>query len=114
MSFKVMREQCQTCIFGGNSPITAARFAQLRAAWEREGVVQACHHATIQAQTIGCRGHYEAARRGVLPHPITAIMAQLGLNDSSLKTSDLMQIAERLGWVEFVSSDDETSQDSEG
>lgn len=104
MGFKVNRVMCDTCIFGTKSPISPERFAELEQVWANENRVQECHHATIQGKQIGCRGHYEAARRGEMSHPITDIAERaLGLRD--LAMPDLMQILERMGLIEFVEVD---------
>ena len=101
MGFKVNQRMCSTCIFGQNSPIPPERFAQLKEQWEREGIVQECHHATLKQEQIACRGHYEAARRGeVTNHPIMEIARQMGLE--SLRVEQMMGFSESQGWVEFV------------
>ena len=108
MGFKVMSKLCETCIFSARTPISQERFDELREGWAKNDNVQECHKATINKEHIGCRGHYEAARRGELPHPITGIMATLGIAG---KMSDLMQVAERLNFIVFV--DVERAQDVE-
>ena len=102
--FKVNKEMCKTCIFGANSPINAKRFADLQAQWAENDIVQECHQATVIEEQIGCRGHYEAARRGEIPHPIIGIWRAMGLEAD---TDTLMQISERLGYVNFVAIDKE-------
>lgn len=108
VSFKVMSERCKACIFGANTPISKERFEELRRNWAAHDAAQECHTATIAGAQIGCKGHYEAARHGAIPHPITGVMAELGITtDSGLTTADLMQIGERMGWIEFVSLDED-------
>lgn len=100
MSFQVRDSLCRSCIFGQNSPISQERFDQLKQEWQDKDIVQECHSGTLIHDHIGCRGHYEAARRGELPkHPLDAIRDQMGF---SISRADFMQIAERMKWVEFV------------
>ena len=101
MAFKVNRVQCETCIFGAKSPISRERFQELQHIWQRDNVVQECHQATIQDEHVGCRGHYEAARRNNSQHPIVDT-AQVALGLYAMSTSDVMQVCERMGLVEFV------------
>lgn len=101
MGYKVMAEKCATCIFSAHTPISPARFQELRATWAENDVAQECHTATIAGLEYGCKGHYEAARSGAIPHPITGACEQ-AFGITGLEVSDLMQIAERLGLVEFI------------
>lgn len=102
MGFEVNDKLCSTCIFGGNSPIPRARFEQLKTEWETAGVVQECHHATLKNQHIGCRGHYESARAGLIKnHPIVTAAAE-GLGLTGLSIDVIMDVSERLGLVHFV------------
>lgn len=104
--YHVNAKQCRTCIFGKQSPVSAARFAELKASWEREHIVQECHHATVKGDKIGCRGYYEAARRGnVLNSPMMDIAEQMGL--TSLRTDQAFGLFELLGFVQFVPIEDE-------
>ena len=111
MSFRVYDQRCKSCIFGKNSPVTPERFAELKAAWEQDDTVQECHTATLREEHIGCRGHYEAARNGGIPHPIFGIM--IGLGFEGLSISDMMQVAERMGWVSFEPLPDEAKEVSD-
>ncbi len=102
MTLKINETQCDTCIFGKRSPITPERFEELKKGWESRSKHQECHQATIEGEHVGCRGHYEAARRNELPYVAVAIVReQLGL-PLSIPPADCLQIAERLGWVTFV------------
>lgn len=103
MAFKVNASQCSTCIFGPNSPLTPERLEQYKAQWQSKNRVQECHHATMKHEKVGCRGHYEAARRGEIPHPITEIAEQLDLGQ--LRIEQMMHLSELVGWVEFVDVD---------
>jgi len=108
MVFRVNNQQCQTCIFGPNSPISDQRFEELRQQWEHDNSVQLCHHSHSQ---VACRGHYEAARNGNIPHPLPDVAAQaLGITD--IPIADLMQICERLGLIVFVPANDDTTTDN--
>lgn len=96
MPFTVRKHQCSTCIFGSKSIITPERFAYLREIWIWQNKVQVCHDSH---DNIACRGHYEAARRGEIPHPISET-AEMTLGITG-KTADVMQVCERLGLVAF-------------
>ena len=102
MPFRVNQSLCETCIFSTRTPISNARFEALKASWDANQNVQLCHHSETN---VGCRGHYEAARRGAIPHPLPVLLAEY-LGISQLQTADAMQIAERLGIVEFCVVDD--------
>lgn len=110
MAFKVNSVQCRTCIFGANSPVAQVRFEQLRAEWQAENVVQECHDATQKHLHIGCRGHYEAARRGEIPHPIESIAINMGLAGVSM--DNLMQMYERMGLIIFVDIPSEVQENA--
>jgi hypothetical protein len=105
MAFRVNNRQCSTCIFNRRSPISPKRFDELKAQWAAEDIVQICHHSSMQGDDVGCRGHYEAARRGDIPHPITGIAETLGLGE--LPIDQLMGLCESIGWVEFVEVKDD-------
>lgn len=105
MPFQVNRRQCSTCIFGPKSPISPERFDQLKAQWAEEDIVQTCHHSSMYGEQVGCRGHYEAARRGELPHPMQGIAQDMGLG--ALPLDRFMQVSESAGWVEFVEVKDD-------
>lgn len=104
MPFRVNTRQCATCIFSSRSPIPPERFAELRAAWAADDTVQQCHDSTLRGGDVGCRGHYEAARRGDLPHPLTGIAETMGLG--GLPLPQMMDLCENMGWVEFVDVDE--------
>lgn len=92
---------CSTCIFSQRSLISAERFAELKAAWEAESRIQQCHDSTLAGHETGCRGHYEAYKKGELcNHPIDAIAADMGLGD--LSAADKAQVYERLGLIQFL------------
>jgi hypothetical protein len=91
---------CKTCIFGRKSPISQVRFEQLREEWAVEDVIQSCHQSNIDGGNAGCRGHYEAAWRGDIPHPVQGIGEAMGLED--LSTAQLMELFESQGFIVFV------------
>lgn len=97
MSFRVNAHLCKTCIFGPHTPLSPERFDQLRREWAAENSVQTCH-----VTKIGCRGHYEAAKRGEIPHPIRAITATLIDLPPEMDIAEVMQICEDVGWVKFA------------
>jgi hypothetical protein len=101
MGFRVYNQQCATCIFGPNPAITAERLEDYKKLWAKKSAVQTCHTASIAGDNVGCRGHYEAAKREEIPHPIPSL---LNVNDENgpLPQAQQMKIAERLGLVEFV------------
>jgi hypothetical protein len=97
MTFFVNNRQCSTCIFGPHSPIGNARFEELKKGWTEGNCVQQCHQSNIAGGNVACRGHYEAARRSEIPHPINGVFgAHLDIEQS-------MRVAEALGFVQFVS-----------
>lgn len=98
----VQPAKCDSCIFGPNSPVSAERFADLRAQWEQRAneKFQVCHQtATWNTDDEGewedgedqpgietisvCRGWYDEfyVRRGV-PVAIIQIAERLGLLDT--------------------------------
>lgn len=100
--FRVQSKLCSTYVFSNRSPISPERFEEVKAGWDNGKRVQSCHHSAVNT---ACRGHYEAARRGEIEHPIAqALSDATGL--PLLPTADAMQISERLGLVEFI--DDNT------
>ncbi|SRR5258708_6335275 len=103
MPFLVNRHMCPTCIFSNCTPILPERFEELRAEWANDNAVQICHYSD---SNVGCRGHYEAARRNEIPHPLPDIAAEV-LGIRGLPIDDLMQICERRGYVQFVEVPDE-------
>lgn len=98
--FQVMSEQCATCIFTQNTPISAARFLELRKAWKEQGVVQECHVATVKHQHVACRGHFDRWVNSTMPYPLNAIQKELGFD--VLSKADFVQLAERMGWIQFI------------
>lgn len=97
----INNSMCSSCIFGANSPIPDSRFAELEREWNKRGVHQECHQFTVFHEHVGCRGHYEAARRGEYPnYPAILELGKLGIKDLSAK--DILQVAERLGLIRFV------------
>lgn len=101
MTYKVNRVMCSTCIFSKRSPISAERFEELKATWEREGVSQECHHATINGEKIGCKGHYLAALNDPdYPHALSIAQAEMKL--SAMPRDHFMRFAEAMGLITFV------------
>jgi len=82
--FEVNKEKCKTCIFGANSPISKARFAQLKRSWAKDDCHQVCHASTHNNGSVVCRGYYDAAMRG------------------AIDMGQLMRIAGRLNAIIFV------------
>lgn len=102
MPFEVNEKMCDTCIFGANSPVSRARFEDLKHTWETEGIVQQCHHATIKGHDTGCRGHYEAARRNAVQnYPVLGIVEDcFGL--VGMDNRGAFDLSENLGLIIFV------------
>lgn len=101
-AYQVAAEQCSTCIFGPKTPLTAERFKYYHRLWERKGFAQECHMATGHKLHIGCRGHYEAWKRGAFKnHPLRIIARDLGLPDD-LRNEQLARLFESLGHIIFV------------
>lgn len=103
MVLMINRRQCSTCIFGPQSPIPESRFEELQKKWAENDCIQQCHQSSVKGGTVGCRGHYEAARRGELPYPIAGVFGPMDMAQS-------MYAAETLGFVRFV--DEEHGCDS--
>lgn len=106
MGFRVNQEQCSTCIFGPNSPVSKDRFEDLREMWETDGDerVQTCHHSSIKGGDTGCRGHYEAAKRGEIKSPVDILLKRF--LDPNLSKKQAYEIAERMGWIVFEGVDE--------
>lgn len=104
LKLRVVKGKCATCVFGPNSPITPERFQDLRRQWLERGHerFQICHHfatgnsydndeepeddeAALTIDNVAvCGGWFEEmyVKRGV--------------------ASQIVQVAERLDWLEFV------------
>lgn len=79
MSFRVMTERCDQCLYGPNKIVSNERRADIILHLNKLDSYFICHKASIVGQEIACRGDWE--QRGC---------GQLG------------RIAGRLGVVEFV------------
>jgi len=100
--YRVNDRLCSTCIFSSKSPVSAERFQELKTHWETHGVVQQCHHSTMQGNDVGCRGYYEAAKRGEIQNdPVSAVGKSLGW-DSTMAQQEMFTVFERLRFILFV------------
>jgi len=99
--FKVMTKECETCIFHTNtSPIDRERFEQLKAEWQKKGVVQECHQATIKHERIACRGHFNRWLWGNMPYPLDQIKHDLHMDD--LSNEQFVDVCKNIGWITFT------------
>lgn len=106
---RIMAGKCSSCIFGPNSPVAPERFAELRALWEQRGAeaYQICHQTftgdtddedyvqpDMTSEAAVCGGFYEEMyqRRGI--------------------AVQVIQVAERMGWIEFVEPEPEEESDA--
>jgi hypothetical protein len=79
MTFKVMEERCNQCLYGPNKIVSNARRAEIIRKLDRSDSHFICHKATIAGQKVACRGDWD--QRGC---------GQIG------------RIASRVGMVEFL------------
>jgi hypothetical protein len=79
MTFKVMEQRCDECLFGKDKIVSNARRSEILRSLDREDSYFICHKATIAGTRVACRGDFD--QRGC---------GQLG------------RIAGRLNAVEFV------------
>ena len=79
MTFKIMNERCNECLYGPDKIVSNARRSQIIREITRKDCHFICHKATAVGQDIACHGDWE--QRGC---------GQMG------------RIAGRLGMVEFV------------
>jgi hypothetical protein len=84
VGFKVMKEQCDECLFSPQRIVSARRMAQLLKECCRDDTHFICHKATIEGKEACCRAFY----------------------DQNPGATNLMRIAGRLNAVEFVTIDD--------
>jgi hypothetical protein len=101
MAFRVNDKMCRTCIFGNKSPINAERFAELRESWTSENRAQQCHHSSMKDGDTGCRGHYEAGKRGEIHHPVTTFARHF-----EIPLERAYSMFESMGLIEFEAVDD--------
>jgi hypothetical protein len=83
MTFEVLSERCDQCLYGPNKIVREERRKQLLQDLHRSGGYFICHKATIAGRKVACHGDWE--QRGC---------GQLG------------RIAGRLGVVSFVKEED--------
>lgn len=83
MTFKVMAERCDGCLYGPDKIVSNERRSQIILDVTRKDCHFVCHKASIKKQDVACRGDWD--QRGC---------GQLG------------RIAGRLGAVEFVPESD--------
>jgi hypothetical protein len=79
MTFKVLKERCDQCLYGPNKIVREARRKQLLRDLARDDGHFICHKATIAGKQVACRGDWDQRTCG-----------QLG------------RIAGRIGAVEFI------------
>lgn len=79
MTFKVMEERCDQCLYGPDKIVSNKRRSEIIREITRKDNHFVCHKATIAGQDVACRGDWD--QRGC---------GQLG------------RIAGRLGMIEFV------------
>ena len=79
MTFKVMEDRCDQCLFGPHKIVSNRHRAEILREITRKDSHFICHKATIAGQNIACRGDWDQRYCG-----------QLG------------RIAGRVGMVEFV------------
>jgi len=107
-AFTVRATRCATCIFGPRSPIPPERLEELKATWASEDRAQECHHHTARDEHVGCAGHYQMGRLGIVYHPVIAIARQIF---PQVSIAQAYEVFERLGWVHLF--EDEDAEDQE-
>lgn len=83
MTFKVMAERCNQCLYGPDKIVSNTRRAQIIRDLDRRDNHFICHKATLKGKDVACRGDWD--QRGC---------GQIG------------RIAGRLGVVEFIKESD--------
>lgn len=73
---KVMKKQCDQCLFGPNKIVTAARKKEIISQIIRDGNNFLCHKGTIEGEEIVCAGDLE--NLGMGRTNIMRIMGRLG------------------------------------
>jgi len=59
MTFKVMAERCNECLFGPNKIVSNARRAEILRQLTAEDGFFICHKATIAGCKVACRGDWD-------------------------------------------------------
>ena len=81
--FKVMAERCDQCLFSEDRIVSKERMADVIKECRQKDIYFICHKATIAGdQKVCCRGFYDT------------------------QDTQIIQIADRLGAVEFVKEED--------
>jgi hypothetical protein len=101
---RINSKLCSTCIFTNNSPVDDVRFRDLKRSWESDKSGQQCHHSTLQNDNVMCRGHYNAAKKGDVYHPVVETSQKFfNLSDPEMNTPEFVcTLAERMGLIVFV------------
>ncbi len=101
--YLVRDKRCSTCIFGAHSPISPERFAELRECWEKKDKGQECHQHTVRHEQVGCAGHYQAGKLGIVHHPVSVLARQIL---PSVPLEDAYKTFELLGLVQSVKDEE--------
>jgi len=88
MGFKVYKQECKNCLLSNNSIVSPERRKEIIEEIKKDQSFFICHNATINQENICCQKFYK----------------KLG------HTSNIIRIAERLNFVEFVDQDNDSSK----
>jgi hypothetical protein len=59
MTFKVMKERCDECLFGDNKIVSNKRRTEIIREITRKDTHFVCHKATLAGKQIACRGDFD-------------------------------------------------------
>jgi hypothetical protein len=88
MSFKVMAERCNECLYGPNKIVSNQRRSAIIREIERKDNHFVCHKATIVGQDVACRGDWDQRGCGQLGRIAGRLNAVKFISEDMLKESD--------------------------
>jgi hypothetical protein len=89
MTFKVMAERCNECLFGPDKIVSNERRSEiLREITQRDSHF-ICHKATIEGLKVACRGDWDQRACGQLGRIMGRLNAVEFVDEASLTSTDL-------------------------
>jgi len=87
VTFKVMKERCDQCLYGSDKIVSNARRSQIIREITRKDCHFICHKASIAGQNVACRGDFDQRGCGQLGRIMGRLNAIEFVPEASLKTA---------------------------